>query len=167
MDVVGNDGEGRVGSGFHGAGRARDASLSGSISIACRLLQENTSCAASRQGSHRKRRCSFGASVTSRRSRNPQPEDMLGIVRDAGRVAVAPDRVDLVDVRHLPIGELVVRRIDPRLLADFANGGLDEALARFLASGDALPEARMIRSLDEEHVEFRRVDRQRASKPGS
>ena len=122
VDVVGDDGEGRVGSGSSWrAWRAGAASFSGSISIAWRLLQENTSSAASRQGSHRKRRCSSRGERHVEAPGQPQAEDVLGVVGDARRVAVPPDGVDLVDVADVPVGERVTRRVDARLLAHLAR----------------------------------------------
>jgi hypothetical protein len=46
----------------------------------------------------------FARIQAHRRARgHGEAEHMLGVVRDARRVAVAPDRIDLVDVDELPV----------------------------------------------------------------
>ena len=70
----------------------------GSCRIASALLGEKQRSAASRHGSHWWRRCSRGFSAHRRARRHREAEHMLGVVRHARRVAMAPDGVDLVDV---------------------------------------------------------------------
>ena len=75
VDVVGDDRAGGCGS-RHGFAGER----SGSIRIACRLLQEKTFAAASRHGSQVAARCSRGATRTGCPRRHGQAEDVLGVV---------------------------------------------------------------------------------------
>src|SRR5215510_13945697 len=55
------------------------------------------------------------------RRRYLEPEHVLGVVRDARRVAVAPYGIDFEDVLQVPLLELVALRLDARLLSDFAD----------------------------------------------
>src|SRR5205085_11340113 len=69
-----------------------------------------------------------------------------------------PQGIDFVDVEEFPLDELVAVRLEARLLAPFANGGFAQALPGILASRDRLPEAGAVRTLQEQHLQRRRVD---------
>ena len=73
--------------------------------MALRLLQEKTRSAASCQGSHSRARCSRGATRTGTRLGHPQAENVLRVVRDARRVAMAPYGIDFEDVLQVPVRE--------------------------------------------------------------
>ena len=51
-----------------------------------------------------------------------QAEDVLGVARDARRVAVLPARVDVVDVFPVPVARPASAAIDPGLFGHFADG---------------------------------------------
>src|SRR5476649_3056290 len=57
-------------------------------------------------------------------ARHLHAEDVLGVFRHAGRVAVAPDRVDGVDVGQLPVAQDYGYAIggDAGLFVQFARG---------------------------------------------
>ena len=65
---------------------------------------KSTSAAASRHGSQAKRRCSRGVERHRHRRGHLEREHVLGVVRRARRIAMPPLRIDLVDVRHVPVG---------------------------------------------------------------
>lgn len=52
-------------------------------------------------------------------------EDVLGVLRDAGGVAMAPDGVDFVDVAHAPVAQLDKLAVDDDagFFEEFAGGG--------------------------------------------
>src|SRR5262245_40048373 len=91
------------------------------------------------------------------RARQREPEDVLRVVRDTRRVAVAPVEEDLVAVLFLPVDERVALRVEPRLLADFAHRRSTQRLPFVLAAGDRLPEAGAVGALEQQHLERRRV----------
>src|SRR5438045_984815 len=99
-----------------------------------------------------------GGDLHGKRLRHPQPENVLRIVRYARRIAMPPYRIDFVDVLQVPVGKLVAPGFEPRFFANFADGGLPQALALVLATRHRLPEPRMVRSLEEEHLERGRMD---------
>ena len=90
------------------------------------------------------------------RLRHFHPEYVLLVVRDAGRVAVAPLEVNLEPVLLLPVDERVARRIEPRLFSELARSRLLERLAIVLAAGDRLPETGPVRALEQQDLEIRR-----------
>ena len=101
-------------------------------------------------------RCSRGSSRTATGAGTSQREHVLGVVRRAGRVAVAPARIDLVDVRELPVDEPAVRRgVDAGLLEELAVRGLAQRFAGFLAARDRLPVAGSVGALDQQHARSR------------
>src|SRR5688500_2991296 len=84
---------------------------------------------------------------------------MLGIVRHAGRIAMAPLLVDLEAVDHVPALELAAGRIDASLLHHFARGGDVQGLIGAIErTGDRLPESRTRRALEQQHLERCGVD---------
>src|SRR5205085_5936260 len=91
-------------------------------------------------------------------ARHREPEDVLGIVGHARRVAVPPHRIDFVDVLQVPSLEAVPVGVDARLLGHLADRGIAQALAGILAAGDRLPEARAVGALEQQHLERGGVD---------
>src|SRR5258706_5023453 len=89
---------------------------------------------------------------------NPQPEHVLGVMRHARRVTMAPYRIDFEDVLQVPVFEREASRGEARFLADFANRRLAQRFALVLAAGDRLPETGVISAFDQQHIERRRVD---------
>src|SRR5690349_11108367 len=83
---------------------------------------------------------------------------MLGVVGHARCIAVPPYRIDFVDVLQVPCLERAGRRIDARFLGHFPASRLLEGLPFVLAAGDRLPEARVVRALEQQHPELRGVD---------
>ena len=61
-----------------------------------------------------------------------QREDVLGVVGDAGRVAVPPFGEDLVAVGLLPVAELELRGVDAGFLEHFAARRVDQRFVAFL-----------------------------------
>ena len=83
-------------------------------------------------GSHRSAVCSRGFSRHRRAARHAQAEHVLGVVRHAGRIAVPPARVDVVDVVAGPsrAGTACTAGradLDAGLLDHLAHGGLARA----------------------------------------
>ena len=116
--------------------------------------------AASRHGSQAWRRCSRGFSVTGDAARHAQAEHVLGVVRHAGRVAVAPDRVDLVDVsrpqsrsaraarRRLPISMPVSSATSRTQVSTSGSSGGPSSRSPSASS-------RAVGALDQQHLERR------------
>ena len=126
--------------------RTPSAVRCGSSRIASRFDHEKHFAAASSHGSQTYDRCSRGSSRHGDRLRYLEREDVLGVVRRPGRVAVAPARIDLVDIREPPVDEPAVRRgIDSGLLEELAVRGLPQRFAGLLAAGDRLPDSRQRR----------------------
>src|SRR6185436_14598069 len=90
--------------------------------------------------------------------RHAQPEYVLGIVRDARRVTVAPYGIDFVHVLQVPVLERVAGGVDAGFLEDLPDRRVAQGLALVLAAGDRLPEAGMIGALQQQHLERGRVD---------
>lgn len=93
--------------------------------------------------------------------RHHQAKQVLGVVDHAGLVAVAPARIDLVDVLQAPVQQGVTRRsrIDTGLLRDLAQGGGFEGLPEIvLGARDRLPVVLGVSALDQQHLECRGVD---------
>src|SRR6185369_9893574 len=88
----------------------------------------------------------------------PQAEHVLGVVRDARRITVAPYRIDFEHVLQVPVGEVETRGLDASLLADLADRGVAQPLALVLAAGHRLPEAGMVGALEQQDLERGRVD---------
>lgn len=83
---------------------------------------------------------------------------MLDVLRDAGRVAVTPFRKYFVAVGEVPVDQLVRRDGKAGLFRNFPGGGEQERLVALLAAGDRLPEAGMGGALEQQYVEFWRVN---------
>src|SRR6478672_5657400 len=81
-------------------------------------------------------------------SRHFHCEHVFGVVGHAGRVAVAPVRVNLVTVLLLPIRERVYPCVDPGLFLELANSRFLERLTRDLTAGNRLPETRTLGALN-------------------
>src|SRR5436190_4526839 len=97
-------------------------------------------------------------------ARHAQAEDVLGVAGHASSIAMLPLRIDVVDVGELPVDEAVERHLgradgDAGFLVDLAHAGLDQRFGeRILRAGDALPEARRVGALEQQHVELVAVD---------
>jgi hypothetical protein len=93
-------------------------------------------------------------------TRHLEAEHVLGVVGDAARIAMAPDRVDLVDRLRVPIAQAVGRHDGPAdgdagFLGDLADRGLAQRLVEpVLRAGDALPVARPVGPLEQQDVEL-------------
>jgi hypothetical protein len=91
--------------------------------------------------------------------RHFEREDMLGVVRGARGISVAPLREYLVVVRHVPVDKAAIGGgVDAGLLAKFARRGLGEGLTGLLAPGDRLPMGGKIGALEKQDAQVRRVD---------
>ena len=91
--------------------------------------------------------------------RDCEREYMLGILRRARRVAMAPTRIDLINVRLLPIVYAAVgTRIDGGFFQKFSRRGIAQRLAGFLTARHRLPVARKISALQEQDAQVRSVD---------
>src|SRR5665647_378469 len=82
-----------------------------------------------------------------------QTEHMLGVVCDAGRIAVSPVRIDLIDVLRLPVGQRVLPDIQPGLFAHLAYRRLSQRFFAVSAAGDRLPIAGMIGALQQQYLQ--------------
>jgi hypothetical protein len=72
---------------------------------------------------------------------------------------MTPLLVDGESMRNLPVDELLGGDTESSLLGNFTHTYRAQRLVGGrLAAGYRLPEARMIRSLDEEHIQCRRVE---------
>ena len=88
-----------------------------------------------------------------RRPGELQAEEMLGVVRHAGGEAVAPLRIDLEGIGHVPAPQAAVGRLDAGLLAQFARRRVFERLVEPVERpGDRLPEARPLCALEQQHL---------------
>src|SRR5215469_3684181 len=95
-----------------------------------------------------------GCKFHGHRVRDRQREDVLCIVRGAGRIAVAPPGEDLVLVGALPVDYAAeLGSLDTGLLAQLAPRRFLERLARFLASCHRLPEAGKVGTLKQEDAQ--------------
>ena len=94
-------------------------------------------------------------------ARDADGEHVFRIVGDAGRVAVAPGCVDLVDVRQMPVdeGDLVAVGDDARFFEQFAGRRFHQRFVGAVeGTGDGLPEAGTVGAFDQEHVQVGGVD---------
>src|SRR5450759_2722450 len=87
-----------------------------------------------------------------------QTEHMLGVVCDAGRIAVSPMRIDLIDVLRLPVGQRVLPDIQPGLFAYLAYRRLSQHFFAVATAGDRLPISGMIGALQQQYLPFSSVD---------
>mmetsp|Transcript_59425 Transcript_59425/g.140451 ORF Transcript_59425/g.140451 Transcript_59425/m.140451 type:complete len:206 (-) Transcript_59425:710-1327(-) len=86
---------------------------------------------------------------------------MLGVARDARRIAVPPVRIDVVDVGELPVRQHAAERVDIEagLLQHLTARRLGRRLIRAVQrAGHALPVARVVGPLDQQHLQVGRVD---------
>lgn len=85
---------------------------------------------------------------------------MLGVMGDAGGIAVAPFEKDLEDVALLPVaqGQAFASDVDARLLQHLAPGRGVQGLVTLLAAGDGLPVARVGGAFEQENLPLRGVD---------
>src|SRR5512139_1741754 len=91
--------------------------------------------------------------------RDAESKDMLRIMRNAGRVTLAPLCVDLVPVNEVPVVERIGRECESGFLGDLAHAGRAQRfVGRGPAPGDRLPEPRVIGALEQQNVERARVD---------
>ena len=91
--------------------------------------------------------------------RHLQRENVLGVMCRAGGVAVAPPRKDCVFVGELPVDNAAESSgIDSGFLAQLAHRGFSQCLAGLLAARYGLPKARVVRALEQQHAQIRRVD---------
>lgn len=86
-------------------------------------------------------------------------ENMLRIMRNTGRVPMGPLFVDGKTMAEVPVIELVRLQHEPRFLGHFPNARRAQRFVhRYSAAGHALPESRMIGTLQQKHFECERVD---------
>jgi hypothetical protein len=94
-------------------------------------------------------------------ARDADGKDVFGVPGDAGGVAVAPGRVNLVDVRDTPVAQddgLAVGN-DAGFFEQLAGGGQFQGfIKRVEGAGDGLPEAGAVGALDEEDFQVGGVD---------
>jgi hypothetical protein len=99
-----------------------------------------------------------------RTGRHGQAEDVLGVAGHARRIAITPDRVDVVDIGQLPVAQRRGRyrtaaNLDAGLLEHLTPAGLDQRFVGLvLRTRHALPVARFVGALDQQHVERRGVN---------
>ena len=88
-----------------------------------------------------------------------EPEHMLRIMRNARCVAVTPMWIDSVPIHVAPVAVVAGHCHQPGFFFHFprARGG-ERLIRRRPASGHRLPETGMIRALEQQHLERRRVD---------
>jgi hypothetical protein len=85
-------------------------------------------------------------------------KDVLGVVRSARGISVAPAREDIVDILLLPVDDAAERgRVDPGLFAQLARGSRRERLARFLAAGHRLPVVGIVGTLKQQDAQIGRM----------
>ncbi len=99
-------------------------------------------------------------------ARHQQAEHVLGVFHHAGRIAMAPDRVDFIDIRQLPVAQVMRRHAalagDPlkALFRDADAGFLEHFAHRRLPQGFVfgilrpryrLPVAGLVGALDQQH----------------
>jgi len=88
-----------------------------------------------------------------------QAEHVFPVVRDARCIAMCPLRENLEIVVHVPVGDASVAiGIDACLLGQLAARRGDERLAGLLAPGDGLPVLREVGTLEQKHLEARRMN---------
>src|SRR5450759_3499026 len=90
--------------------------------------------------------------------RYTQAENILRVVRRSRRIAVAPDGIDFEYIAYLPVGQRVAGGIQAGFLSDLADRGFAQRFAFVLAASDRLPVPGMIGTLEQQHVELRRID---------
>src|SRR5579862_2758891 len=106
----------------------------------------------------------FGGEVLAGREAHRHPpgqleaEYMLGIPRDARRIAMPPFRIDFVDVLKFPVFEHMTARVDPGFLGDFTDRRVAQRFSLVLASRDRLPESRVVGALEQQHLELPGMD---------
>src|SRR5450830_23181 len=102
-----------------------------------------------------------GTQGNHRIARHLHAEHVFRIARHARCIAVAPDGVDLVDIRQLPVAQHDVVAIgdDTGLLEQLARRRLQQRLVDGVdGTGHRLPKAGLARALDQQHVELARMD---------
>src|SRR2546430_2717116 len=93
------------------------------------------------------------------RFRNAQRKYMLLVVRGPGRIAVSPARKDRVCVGVPPVDDTAIGcSVDPGFLAQLAHRGLLERFAALLTTGHGLPVTGIVRALEQQYAQVRRVD---------
>lgn len=90
--------------------------------------------------------------------RHAQAENMLGIVRDAGPVAMPPFFEDLELVLQVPVGQYMTARVDPGFLEHLALGGLSRRLVGIETSGYRLPITGVVGTFEKEGLQVRCMD---------
>ena len=83
---------------------------------------------------------------------------MLGVVRDAGGIAVPPLGKYFKKIALLPIFERFLAGQNAGFFLDFTRRRLNQAFFAFLTAGDRLPVARMCGTLEKQHLKVWRVD---------
>lgn len=94
-------------------------------------------------------------------ARDADAKDVLGVARDAGRIAVPPGRVDFVDVGEVPVAQHDAAAVgdDAGFFEQLARGGVDQRFVKGIeGAGDRLPEAWTVGPLDEQYFQVGRVD---------
>ena len=130
----------------------------GSRRMAAALLGEKQFSAACAHGSQRQPHMFVRRQHDRQGCGQPEAEDVLGVVRHPGGIAVAPAIIDFVAVFDAPLREIELRGVEPGFLAHFANRGLLQRFAGILRAGDRLPEARRIGALHQQHLAVGRVN---------
>lgn len=94
-------------------------------------------------------------------ARDADGEDVFGILRNPGGVAVAPGREDLVDAGKTPVAQDNACSVgnDTGFFKQFAGGCFEQGFVGGVdRAGDRLPEAGAVGAFDEEDVEVGRMD---------
>lgn len=97
-------------------------------------------------------------------ARHGQTEHMLGIVRDTRRIPMSPDGINLIDIGELPVAKVLSGHVGAtypytRLFKHLAHRRLTQVfLQTILGARDRLPEAGLVRALDQQHLQVRCVN---------
>ncbi len=84
--------------------------------------------------------------------RQTKAEDIFAVVRHTRRVAMPPDRINLVHILYAPILKRLRRRFYPGFFTHLARGRLFERFTFFLTARHGLPVTGTIRAFDQQHL---------------
>ena len=90
--------------------------------------------------------------------RQAQAKHMLGVMRNARRIAMPPARINLENGFDIPGAQIEAHCIQPGFFAHFADRSVLQRFARILRAGYRLPESWRVRAFHQQHLQVCSVD---------